>query len=422
MNDVKTYVIVRDTIGAYGRHYRRFQEYVSETEAIFNTVMTIIKNDNTTMSVYEINGLMPEKKADVMDIGTLVYQKRGRKGEVVYDRRKEEAAAAGGDVRETEATTEESSEVESEKAKEEHIEYTAVRKKHYPGTPKVARTYFESVTKEEAVAWAKKVAKDETITASVYAVACYYIDIGRTGNGYYMHPTHMTTRQVGTLVFETVGQRVTFDADAAGGDAREAEAPEEPVMSEWRVSSSYYDGEKEYKVYRLRDVNATDHSGNRELYDTTIYKTRAEAKAVADALNAGKNPEEATVEENSTVDAKQEAQSTVDTEEEADELDAMPDVLPDPKIDAAIDQQKGNERAIKSHLLNNLQDKLHKLGYRDIFLYLNAKATTVKVFYERDEAQQTFDVTGLAPSAVGHEAWQRINDHLKRLRWAGKIA
>ena len=302
MNDVKTYVIDRDTIGAYGRHYRRFQEYVSETEAIFNTVMTIIKNDNTTMSVYEINGLMPEKKADVMDIGTLVYQKRGRKGEVVYDRRKETEAAA------------------------------------------------------------------------------------------------------------------------AGGDAREAEAPEEPVMSEWRVSSNYYDGEKEYKVYRLRDVNATDHSGNRELYDTTIYKTRAEAKAVADALNAGKNPEEATVEENSTVDAKQEAQSTVDTEEEADELDAMPDVLPDPKIDAAIDQQKGNERAIKSHLLNNLQDKLHKLGYRDIFLYLNAKATTVKVFYERDEAQQTFDVTGLAPSAVGHEAWQRINDHLKRLRWAGKIA
>ena len=54
--------------------------------------------------------------------------------------------------------------------------------------------------------------------------------------------------------------------------------------SEWRVSSSpvwteeglFY---KTYQVYRLRDKDATDHSGNREIYDTYIAMEVAHAKA-----------------------------------------------------------------------------------------------------------------------------------------------
>lgn len=59
------------------------------------------------------------------------------------------------------------------------------------------------------------------------------------------------------------------------------------MRSEWRVSSDQVwtdDGFKMiYQVYRLRDKDATDHSGNREIYDTYISKEMAEAKA--DELN-----------------------------------------------------------------------------------------------------------------------------------------
>ena len=53
--------------------------------------------------------------------------------------------------------------------------------------------------------------------------------------------------------------------------------------SEWRVSSCQImtdnGHEKIYQVYRLRDKDATDHSGNRETYDTYIAMEVAMAKA-----------------------------------------------------------------------------------------------------------------------------------------------
>ena len=53
--------------------------------------------------------------------------------------------------------------------------------------------------------------------------------------------------------------------------------------SEWRVTASPVwkdDGFKMiYQVYRLRDKDATDHSGNREIYDTYIAMEVAMAKA-----------------------------------------------------------------------------------------------------------------------------------------------
>ena len=36
------------------------------------------------------------------------------------------------------------------------------------------------------------------------------------------------------------------------------------MMSEWRMTSNLIAGEKHYSCYRLKDVEAVDHSGNRE--------------------------------------------------------------------------------------------------------------------------------------------------------------
>ena len=53
--------------------------------------------------------------------------------------------------------------------------------------------------------------------------------------------------------------------------------------SEWRGTASPVwtdDGFKMiYQVYRLRDKDATDHLGNREIYDTYIAMEVAHAKA-----------------------------------------------------------------------------------------------------------------------------------------------
>lgn len=52
------------------------------------------------------------------------------------------------------------------------------------------------------------------------------------------------------------------------------------MPSEWRVTCNPIDGEYLYRVYRLRDVNATDHSGNREFHGSwTADKATAEAAA-----------------------------------------------------------------------------------------------------------------------------------------------
>lgn len=54
--------------------------------------------------------------------------------------------------------------------------------------------------------------------------------------------------------------------------------------SEWRVYASPIAGSTFYGVYRLRDVNATDHSGNREVR-RGLFETRDEAERLADMLN-----------------------------------------------------------------------------------------------------------------------------------------
>lgn len=56
------------------------------------------------------------------------------------------------------------------------------------------------------------------------------------------------------------------------------------MKSEWRVSiNPIGPDEYLYQVYRLRDVDAVDHSGNREIYKA--YDTEAEAQQCAQRMN-----------------------------------------------------------------------------------------------------------------------------------------
>lgn len=54
--------------------------------------------------------------------------------------------------------------------------------------------------------------------------------------------------------------------------------------SEWRVSSNPVAGRMFYGVYRIRDINEIDHSGNRETRGG-YFETREEAVALAERLN-----------------------------------------------------------------------------------------------------------------------------------------
>lgn len=56
------------------------------------------------------------------------------------------------------------------------------------------------------------------------------------------------------------------------------------MHSEWKVTSQYIGDEKMYAVYRLRDINAVDHSGNRE-YAGGYTSCRDVAVTVAEILN-----------------------------------------------------------------------------------------------------------------------------------------
>lgn len=56
------------------------------------------------------------------------------------------------------------------------------------------------------------------------------------------------------------------------------------MKSDWKITSNLIAGEKYYSCYRLKDVEAVDHSGNREEVGKW-YDTEEEARAVADALN-----------------------------------------------------------------------------------------------------------------------------------------
>lgn len=57
------------------------------------------------------------------------------------------------------------------------------------------------------------------------------------------------------------------------------------TMSKWMVSCNYFNNAYHYQVYRLIDVFAVDHSGNRE-YRGAVFSDKASAQAYADLLNA----------------------------------------------------------------------------------------------------------------------------------------
>lgn len=54
---------------------------------------------------------------------------------------------------------------------------------------------------------------------------------------------------------------------------------------EWKVSSNPIGGKTFYQVYRIRDIDAVDHSGNRETRGG-LYESRLDAERLADTLNA----------------------------------------------------------------------------------------------------------------------------------------
>ena len=56
------------------------------------------------------------------------------------------------------------------------------------------------------------------------------------------------------------------------------------MTGKWNVTSNIIGGTKFFAVYRLRDVDAVDHSGNRE-YATEWLESRAEAEAIAEKKN-----------------------------------------------------------------------------------------------------------------------------------------
>ncbi len=58
------------------------------------------------------------------------------------------------------------------------------------------------------------------------------------------------------------------------------------MAGEWSVASQVINGEKVFQVYRLRNVNGIDHSGNRE-YCGGIFSDKESAQAFADELNRG---------------------------------------------------------------------------------------------------------------------------------------
>lgn len=54
--------------------------------------------------------------------------------------------------------------------------------------------------------------------------------------------------------------------------------------SEWKVSTNRFGGKTWYAVYRIRDIDEVDHSGNRE-YVGGYIEDRQEAEDLADFMN-----------------------------------------------------------------------------------------------------------------------------------------
>lgn len=55
------------------------------------------------------------------------------------------------------------------------------------------------------------------------------------------------------------------------------------MKNKWKVSTNIIGEDKIYQVYRIRNINEVDHSGNRE-YDKT-YKNKSDAEQRALELN-----------------------------------------------------------------------------------------------------------------------------------------
>lgn len=56
------------------------------------------------------------------------------------------------------------------------------------------------------------------------------------------------------------------------------------MKSEWKVSCQHINGMKLYSVYRLRNMDETDHSGNRETH-SGFFEDRKSAEDYAAQLN-----------------------------------------------------------------------------------------------------------------------------------------
>lgn len=54
--------------------------------------------------------------------------------------------------------------------------------------------------------------------------------------------------------------------------------------SEWKVTSNPFGGKTWYGVYRIRDIDQIDHSGNRE-YSGGYFERRTDAEDLAELLN-----------------------------------------------------------------------------------------------------------------------------------------
>lgn len=72
------------------------------------------------------------------------------------------------------------------------------------------------------------------------------------------------------------------------------------MTSEWKVTSNFVGGKKCFAVYRLKDVAAVDHSGNRE-YATDYIESREEAQAIADRKNGKQTVFEAVTKDAATL-------------------------------------------------------------------------------------------------------------------------
>lgn len=62
------------------------------------------------------------------------------------------------------------------------------------------------------------------------------------------------------------------------------------TQERWKVTCNNVCGERLYAVYRLRDINSTDHSGNRE-YATDYMESKEEALKIASQMNESEEKE-----------------------------------------------------------------------------------------------------------------------------------